>query len=172
MEFDGIRADGVLWIYEDYDWTPVCPKHHLRMEISYNGSNQSRYKCAEDEERFQVPREFNAQKRYIQNKLDAKDIRKRKFLNIDGESVVIAEDKASSNDNKYFVRALLTDSKVGLRLVVYVGEKGKEKTQIFVEPDIKRLAFDQTNIHPSEIFLKLEGTFDDGSSASINQLDQ
>lgn len=170
--FEGVRSEGILWIYEDYKWVPVCPKHHLRMSVNYNGMKISKYECLEDREIFIVPREFNEQRTYIQNKLDAKDIQKKKFLNIDGESIVITEDKIDSKDNKYFVRAFLTRSKVGLRLVVYAGEKGKEKTQIFVEPEIKRLAFDQTNTHPSDVFLKLEGTFDDGSIASIKQIDQ
>jgi hypothetical protein len=59
---------------------------------------------------------------------------------------------------------------VGQRLVVYAGEKGrKEKTQVFVEPDIKRLAFDQNDIHPSEVFVKLEATFRDGTQISMKK---
>lgn len=169
MDFDGVRVDGILWVREKYDWTPVCPKHHLRMGVSYNSTIFSEYKCDEDNERFAVNREFTAQKKYIQNKLDAKDLKKLKFLNIDGESVALTESKATSEDGRYFVRAILTESKVGLRAVVYAGEKGKEKTQIFIEPEIRRLAFDQANAHPSEVFLKLEATFDDGSSASIKK---
>jgi hypothetical protein len=169
MEFNGVRVDGMLWIYEGYEWVPICPKHYLRLRLAFNSNSLSEYECAQDRENFRIHREFNEQKKYIQNKLDAKDIQKRKFLNIDGESVAFADAKANSDDGKYFVTAILTESKVGLRLVVYAGEKGKEKTQIFIEPAIKRLAFDQTNTHPSEVFVKLEGTFDDGSSASINQ---
>jgi hypothetical protein len=91
-----------------------------------------------------------------------------KFINLDDEAIPLAEYKINSKTEKYFITALLTDSKVGHRLVVYAGEKGKkEKTQIFVEPEIKRLAFDQNNLHPKEIFVALEAIFDDGSSASI-----
>jgi hypothetical protein len=61
-------------------------------------------------------------------------------------------------------------SKVGERLVIYAGERGKtNKTQIFVEPRIKRLAFDQKDAHPSDVFLKVEATFEDGSSASMKR---
>ncbi len=42
----------------------------------------------------------------------------------------------------------------------------KKKTQIFVEPDIKRLAFDQKDLHPTDVFTKLEATFSDGTKAS------
>ena len=70
----------------------------------------------------------------------------------------------------FFATATLTKSKVGLRLVVYAGERGSaKKTQIFVEPDIKRLAFDQTNMHPNEVFAELEATFIDGHKASMRK---
>jgi hypothetical protein len=167
MEFDGLRLDGVLWIYER-GWQPLCPKHHLRLELKYNSSRASRFECAEGED-YELPREHTAQKRYVQNKIDANELKKRKYVNIDGEYTPIAEGEAKSKDGRFFVHAVLTDSKVGQRLVVYAGEKGKEKSQIFVEPDIKRLAFDQTNTHPVEVFVKLEATFDDGSKAAIER---
>ena len=91
-----------------------------------------------------------------------------KFINLDDEAIPIAESKVSSKDNKYFVTAILTESKVGQRLVIYAGEKGKnEKTQIFIEPEIKRLAFDQNDTHPSDVFVVVEGTFKDGTKMSI-----
>ena len=91
-----------------------------------------------------------------------------KVLNLDDEAVPIAESKASSKDGKFFVTAVMVDSKVGQRVVVYAGEKGrKEKTQIFIEPNIKRLAFDQNDLHPADVFLALDGTFEDGTSFSI-----
>lgn len=169
MEFDGVRSEGLLWIKEQGNWKPVCPKHYLRLSMVNNQYDSSTYECGEDKERFCVKREHTQQKKYIQNKLDAKDIQRMKFLNIDGESIVLVDDKVNSSDSKYFVKALLTESKVGLRLVVYAGEKGKEKSQIFVEPEIRRLAFDQNDTHPSEVFLKLEATFDDGSIASMKK---
>jgi len=170
-EIGGVRIDDVLWRQEGFGWngwTPICPKHFLRLNLAWNGSG-CRLHCEEGNEDYHFQREFNAQKQYVQNKIDSKELRKFTYINIDGESVPIADDDAKSSDGRYFVKAILTDSKVGLRLVVYAGEKGKEKTQIFVEPDIKRLAFDQTNTHPNEVFLKLEATFDDGAKSSIEQ---
>lgn len=169
MEFDGVRIDGLLWRKERGEFVPICPKHYLRIQLIVNNYSNCHFQCAEDKETFRIERSFNDETEYIQNKIDAKDLQKLKYVNIDGEYTPIAEDKVSSEDGKYFVRAILTDSKVGLRLVVYAGEKGKEKSQIFVEPEIKRLAFDQTNTHPCEVFLSLEAIFDDGSSASMKK---
>jgi len=89
------------------------------------------------------------------------------FINIDNEATPIAESKVSSKDNRFFVVSRLMESKTGLRLVVYAGEKGKkEKTQIFVEPEIKRLSFDQKDQHPTDVFTKLEAIFSDGTKVS------
>lgn len=99
--------------------------------------------------------------------LNSATYKKMKFINLDDEALPLASDKKFSDDNKFFVTSLLTKSKTGLRLVVYAGKKGlADKTQIFVEPEIKRLAFDQNNVHPTDIFTKLEATFLDGSTVT------
>jgi len=158
----------VLWVKESGRWQAICPKHHLRLNLEINNLNNCCLSCGEGEHYF-FSREFNSQLRYVQDKVDAKKFQKYKYINIDGEYTPIAEAEVKSKDRNFFVHAVLTDSKVGLRMVVYAGEKGKEKTQIFVEPDIKRLSFDQSNTHPKDVFLKLEGVFDDGSKATIER---
>lgn len=149
---------------------PLCPKHHIRLSLYTNNEYRCSMTCAECQAPYNFKREYTKQKNYILNKLDSKIFKKMKFINLDDEAIPIAESKASSKDNKYFVTALLTESKVGQRLIVYAGEKGKKgKTQIFIEPEIKRLAFDQNDTHPSDVFLKLEGTFEDGATVLMKQ---
>lgn len=93
-----------------------------------------------------------------------------KVLNLDDEAIPLADDKVKTKDGKFFVVANLNESKTGKRLVVYAGEKGKQnKTQIFVEPEIKRLSFDQNDLHPTDVFTKLEATFSDGTKVSIRR---
>jgi hypothetical protein len=169
MEYTTIILDGAKWYIERLrNPIPLCPKHYLRLSLVRNESHKCILKCAECEKQYTFQREFNEQKQYVLNKLDSKKLQKLKFINLDDEAIPIAKDKISSKDNKYFVKSILTESRVGQRLVVYVGEKGnKQKTQIFIEPEIKRMAFDQNDLHPSGIFIKLEGFFNDGSSASI-----
>lgn len=173
MDDQYIIIDGIKWHvqYLSAEYTkPLCPKHHLTLSLELNNPNVCWLKCQECENNYTVPREYNTQKNYIIDKLNSKEFKKMKFINLDDEFIPIAEDKTDSKDDRYFVKAILTESKVGQRLVVYAGEKGKkDKAQIFVEPEIKRLAFDQTDLHPSDVFLKLEGTFDDGTSASIKK---
>ncbi len=172
MDQNLIKMDGVLWSkISNKDLEPLCPIHHLRLDYypsSYNEYSAHQLTCEECENRFILPRTVNEEKKYIFNKLDSKLFKKMKTLNLDDEAIPIAEDKKSSADGKFFVTAILTESKVGKRLVVYAGERGaNNKTQIFIEPDIKRIAFDQRDLHPSDVFVKLEGTFKGGTKMSI-----
>ncbi|MFA6076825.1 MAG: hypothetical protein WC735_01980 [Candidatus Paceibacterota bacterium] len=173
MDEQYITLDGIKWHvqYLSAEYTkPLCPKHHLTLSLVLNNPHACWLKCQECNENYTLPREYNIQKSYIIDKLNSKEFKKMKFLNLDDEAIPIAEDRADSKDDKYFVRAILTESKVGQRLVVYAGEKGKkDKTQIFVEPEIRRLAFDQKDLHPSDVFLSLEGTFEDGTKSTITK---
>ena len=176
MDKSLVKIDGVLWHIAGAklgDIQPLCPTHRLRLQVY--PSTLSEYtsvylECVECDTPFLLPRFIVQERKYVMDKVDSKIFTQMKILNLDDEAVPIAESKVSSKNEKFFVTAILTESKVGQRLVVYAGEKGKkEKTQIFVEPEIKRLAFDQKDTHPSEVFLKLEGTFNDGTTISMER---
>ena len=107
-------------------------------------------------------------RQYVINKVNSKIFKQAKYIKLDDEAIPLAEVKVSKNKD-FFVKALLTESKVGLRLILYAGKIGNnKKTQIFVEPEIKRLAFDQNDLHPNDVFTKVEATFLDGTKASID----
>jgi hypothetical protein len=177
------RIDGVLWEVKmspfnnrTGDAVPICPKHHLRMESIdhtssfYSEMSAKHLRCEECDEDVEMPRGYHYECRYVIDKVASKKYKEMDVMNIDGESVPIAEAKAEPKDSKYFATARLMKSKVGLRLVVYAGQKGKkQKTQIFVEPEVKRLSFDHGDVHPSEVFVALEGTFADGTKGKIER---
>ena len=169
------KIDGVLWEDLIGGPTPFCPRHRLEMDAYTLESGKKDHKydhlwCEECEMYYQIPRDINDEKIFIKRKLRSKNLKDAIILNFDDEAVPIAEAKASSKNEKFFVKAILTDSKVGKRLVVYAGEKGKkEKTQIFIEPNIKRLAFDQKDTHPSEVFVALDAIFADGTRTTISR---
>lgn len=150
----------------------ICPIHDIRMYPAKGYGEKflddaTNLRCEECKNWHSIPRNWKREQQYVLDKVESKIIKGLKFINLDDEALPIAEDKVSSKDNKFFVKSSLTKSKTGLRLVVYAGEKGrKEKTQIFIEPDIKRLAFDQKDLHPTDVFTKLEATFADGTKAS------
>lgn len=178
-----IRIDGIKWVIEYGNPTPLCPDHNLRMtpypegmvEVATYGVTRnmlpdeaSKVKCAEGPHYFPIPRSFAEEKKYVIDRIDAKEFKDMEVVDLDGELTPIAKERIASEDGRYFVTTQLMESKRGLQVVVYAGEKGKtEKTQIFVEPEIKRLAFDQKNLHPNDVFVKLKATFDDGSSHTM-----
>jgi len=170
-----LRFDNVLWEkIGNKILDPICPIHRMKMDqwiIEGQEKDENLLKCPDCEDMLELPRTWDDEVEYIERKLNSKDYKHLKILNLDDEQIPVAEDEVPSpKDSKYFVVARLMKSKVGLRLVVYAGEKGaKKKTQIFVEPQIKRLAFDQKDMHPSEVFTMLEATFEDGSKQSIQK---
>lgn len=136
----------------------------------YNFNNLShKLKCEDCIEPYLIPRGVLKEKQYVLDRIDSKIFKGMKFINLDDEALPIAEDKIPKNTD-YFVTSVLTKSKVGLRLVIYAGKRGNDKkTQIFVEPDIRRLAFDQGDLHPNDVFTKVEAFFFDGSKAKIEK---
>lgn len=165
MATQTVRLDGVLWYIANVSKkiTPLCPKHHLRLKPDNDFWNASfDLICDECEEPYSIKRSFDRELQYVKDKIDSKFFKDLKVINLDDEAIPLA--KSKTENGKYFVTVLLTQSKVGLRLIVYAGEKGKpNKTQIFVEPELKRISFDQKDLHPTDVFIKLEGTFDDGT---------
>ena len=173
MMKDGYIIDGIKWVIAEHPRRaiPLCQSDYIVLSPFIDDAFDKEYRCEECGKIFSIPRTCLDEREFILRKLDSKVFRGMKYLNLDDEAIPIAEDKASTKDGKYFVTARLMESKVGKRLVVYAGEKGrKEKTQIFVEPDIKRLAFDQKDLHPTDIFTKIEATFKDKTKATISNM--
>lgn len=174
------RVDNILWKIDMHglDAIPICPIHAMELTIDYSSTNAyednaTRLLCDDCEEPFPIPRRLIDEKEYIKRKVKSKVYKGMKILNLDDEAIPIAKDKTSMANSDYFITSLLTESKLGLRLVVYAGKKGAvEKSQIFIEPDIKRLAFDQKDLHPTEVFTSLEAIFKDGTKASLKKHDQ
>jgi len=168
---NGFIINGVKWVIGQHPVKaiPLYPKDHIELDSYPSGHEwqESKLKCEKCGKVYTLPRNVDDQKRYVIRDINSRTYKTKRFINLDDEALPLAEEKISSKDNKYFVTSLLTKSKAGLRLVVYAGEKGKkEKAQIFVEPDIKRLAFDQKDLHPTDVFTKLEATFSGGVKAT------
>lgn len=183
-----VRVDGIKWHIVKLTNggrtpTALCPVHNLRMtelpegRVYERGKFRDRWasealklECAEGPHHFDLPREYSKEKSYVLNRVDAKIFEGMQIIDLDGELTPIAKEKIKSKDNKYFVTSQLMESKRGLQLVVYAGEKGNDKkTQIFIEPEVKRLAFDQKDLNPSDIFVELRATFADGTNHVIKR---
>jgi hypothetical protein len=42
------------------------------------------------------------------------------------------------------------------------------KSQVFVDLETRRMGFDQTDRHPTDVFVSIEATFKDGTKAKIS----
>lgn len=160
---------------------PLCPIHSLRLTpirkriLGKNGVTRDQFdsevntlKCEEGPHIFNLQRTFKKERQYVLDRIDAKVFSRMKVLNLDDEALPIAKTKVQTEDGKYFVTSQLMKSKRGIQVVIYAGEKGSpHKTQIFVDPDVKRLTFDQKDLHPNDVFIELKATFRDGSSHFI-----
>lgn len=169
----GFIIDGIRWVIGEHPpkAIPLCPKDFIQLVPYSSGYIQidRELKCRECSKIYPIPRVVIDEGQYVLDKLNSRTYKAMSFTNLDNEEILIAENKIPKN-SKYFVTSVLTKSKVGLRLIVYAGESGREeKTQIFVEPEIRRLAFDQKNLHPTDIFTRVEATFSDGTKASIKK---
>jgi len=178
---DNVRIDGIVWrIWVDNknirQVQPLCPIHSLRLRpVPYTsaykwGESARTLKCEDCDDLHKIPRIYSSEKIYVIDRVDAKVFKGMKVLNLDDEAMPIAKEKAVSKNGKYFITTQLMESKRGIQAVIYAGEKGSsKKTQIFVEPEVKRLAFDQKDLNPSDVFLKVTATFADGTSHSMEQ---
>lgn len=183
-----VRVDSIKWWITkntagDRLAVPLCPDHDLRMStraegrVFKNGRTRDRYwnealklECAEGPHFFDIPREYEKEQKYVYDRIDAQIFKGMKVVDLDGELTPIAKEKLKSEDGKYFVTSQLMQSKRGLQLVVYAGEKGSgEKTQIFVEPKVKRVAFDQKDLNPTDVFTEVKATFTDGSTHTLEK---
>lgn len=102
--------------------------------------------------------------------LGARRFRKMDMIDIDGTNTPVLKKKVSTKDDKYFASVQINESKRGPQLVIYAGKKGqKEKAQIFVTPETKKMSFDHKDIKPTDIFTKVTAEFIDESVNEIKR---
>lgn len=171
MEQNGIRTP-----------QPICPTHFLRMRPKpekYNlrgswidrlESTALRIQCAEGPHTLNIPRSYSEELRYVIDRIDALVFAKVTYMYLDDVAIPMASDEIKDKDSPIWVKAKVTESKSGLRLIVWAGDRSKKnKTQLFIEPELKRMSFDQNDDHPLEVFAKVEATFVDGVSTKIGK---
>lgn len=176
-----VRVDSIKW-WETQDTAgggrvvvPLCPQHNLRLtpKIKHEryltgsayrwrdlSSDKSTVLICHDDgiHEIELPRELGVQKSYVINKIDSRIFAEMKTITLDDEIIPVAKEELKNSD--YWVRAKVTESKSGTRLIVWAGSKKEgNKAQLFVEPKLKRLSFDQNDDHPLAVFAKVEATF-------------
>ncbi|HOG15617.1 MAG TPA: GH32 C-terminal domain-containing protein, partial [Candidatus Absconditabacterales bacterium] len=99
------------------------------------------------------------------NVLYSKNYKDAEIINLDGD--LIRVQREGIKDDDYRIDAKISKNKKGeLQLMVLAGSKKEEdKTQLFLDPTHERLAFDQNDSHPREVFSKVVAIFKNSTSA-------
>ena len=103
--------------------------------------------------------------------IDSQKYKDAEIINIDGELIRVKREEKKDDD--YWIDVKISKNKKDeLQLMVLAGsKKSRDKTQLFLEPKIERLAFDQNNDHPRQVFTKVIGIFKK-SKSEINSRDE
>ena len=131
-------------------------------------------KCPEGPHIIVLDRTPGEIREYIRRKIESKKYQEAKYFDIDGYLVPASKEaKVKTESGDYFVTTQVMNSeKKGEQIVIYAGKKGaKYKSQIFIDPKHGKITFDQNDINPKDVFVKIEATFRDGSKASIKAAD-
>lgn len=160
--------------------TIICAKHKLVVdeEIEYDGFGSPmptmNLECLEGPHAIVLDRTPGEIREYIRRKIESKKYQEAKYFDIDGYLVPASKEaKVKTESGDYFVTTQVMNSeKKGEQIVIYAGKKGaKYKSQIFIDPKHGKITFDQNDINPKDVFVKIEATFRDGSKASIKAAD-
>ena len=180
-------VDNIKWyVYKTINGSrhaqPICPEHNMRLQPVHdrqvktptgrwriNLESEARtLLCTDGNHTFKIPRNLNDEQMHVINKIDAQKFGEMSVINLDDIAIPVA--KKELKDSDYWVRAKVTKSKTGDRLIVWAGSRSKKtKTQIFVEPELKRMSFDHNDDHPTEVFTKVEATFAGKVKSSIKK---
>lgn len=156
----------------------VCKEHMMRaddMKTLVYGSWQQlpSVKCLEGPHIIALGDKPDNIRELLSRRISSKKYQDAEYLDIDGY-LVPASKEVQDRDKKseFFVTAQIKNSeKKGEQLVVYAGKKGqKGKSQIFIDPKSAKMTFDQNDINPNDVFVKLEATFRNGSRTVIEDI--
>lgn len=147
---------------------PLCPKQKCRCRLvkSEKGYYRSEYKYCCIKCGFTITLDKCIKDKGIDflTILESLKYKDAEIINIDGELVRVQREEKKDKD--YWIDVKISKNKKDeLQLMVLAGsKKSKNKVQLFLEPKNERLAFDQNNAHPSQIFAKVVGIFKNSKS--------
>lgn len=176
MEKDKVYIiKGKHWILAGSSVELLCPNDMTPMreikgpfEIVLDTSSNVMCPDCGHEYHFDLP--FATAKKDVARLMLAKKYQKLDIIDIDGINTPVLKKKVSTKDDKYFASVQINESKRGPQLVIYAGKKGaKEKTQVFVTPETKKMSFDHKDVKPTDIFTKITAEFIDGSVNEIKR---
>lgn len=165
---------GINWDIQSDAWdnlfgVPLCPKQKCNCALtkSKEGYVRGEYKyvCVKCDFKITLNKSIEDKSDDLVKILDSNKYRDAEIINIDGELIRIQKEEIRE-DGYWISVSLSRNKKDDLQLMVLAGDRtGKHKTQLFADVSRERLAFDQNNAHPKEIFSKVEATFKNSKSS-------
>lgn len=170
--------DGLFWWVDQYNEIaiPVCPVNTFEMRYDDGGddiwsldkSYITELHCQDCGITYKLRRNLRNEEKYVISKVRAIDYQNYKVIDIDGILTPVTKKQRVQTEDGYFCTAQIRDSKRGPQVVIYAGKKGsKEKSQIFITPEERRLSFDQNDLNPADVFTKITAEFKDGDKHII-----
>ncbi len=158
----------IHWSF-DYDFngnpfvTALCPKQKCNCLLVKSNElyakGEYKYACVKCDFKITLDKPTEEMGENLILIIDSQKYKDAEIINIDGELVRIQ--RTEQTDSNYWVDVKLSKNKKGeTQLMVLAGDKSsKTKSQLFIDPAHERLAFDQNNDHPTEVFAQVTAIF-------------
>ncbi|AKM78505.1 MAG: hypothetical protein UX49_C0021G0025 [Candidatus Wolfebacteria bacterium GW2011_GWC2_46_275] len=185
MDYSKIKLylwEGLHWdIDYDINGNPcsqiaLCPKQKCNCKLKKSKEVYSigeyKYCCSRCDFKITLNKPIEEKVSDLLDIIESQKYKDAEIINIDGELIRIQREELKDND--YWVDVKLSrNKKKEVQLMVLAGhKKDKTKTQLFVDPKNERLAFDQGDDHPGEVFAKVVAFFKNTvSELKINEDD-
>jgi hypothetical protein len=158
------RFDGLLW--DTSENRALCPVPNCFCELEdYEDDDLEyyTYKCIKCEFTITSARSIYSSYQIVRKILESDQYKNSEIINLDGDSIRVAREQIDDSD--YWADVKISKNKKGqIQLMVLAGSKKEnDKAQLFIEPKNEKLSFDQNNLHPKEVFVRVDAIFRDSN---------
>jgi hypothetical protein len=158
------RFDGLLW--DTSENKALCPVPNCFCELEYfegDSLEYYTYKCIKCEFKITLNKSIFEKANDVKRILESDQYKNSEIINLDGDSIRVSRQQIDDFD--YWADVKISKNKKGqIQLMVLAGSKKEnDKAQLFIEPKNEKLSFDQNNLHPKEVFVRVDAIFRDSN---------
>lgn len=158
------RFEGLLW--DTSKNKALCPAPNCFCELEDFEDDDLKYytyKCIRCEFEITSNRSIYGSSLIVEKILNSDQYKNSEIINLDGDSIRVSRQQIDDFD--YWADVKISKNKKGqIQLMVLAGSKKEnDKAQLFIEPKNEKLSFDQNNLHPKEVFVRVDAIFRDSN---------